>query len=186
MTRLQSEYLARCQRPSDISMHLPVLFETVSRYEHATVIELGVRDGNSTAAFLAGVEAVDGHLWSVDIEAPRVPHWWAATGFWTLGIGDDLDRNIASALPECDVLFIDTSHWFDQTLAELRLYCPKVKAGGVVLLHDTEWCPEHEFPVARALDEFSPGWKNLPGSYGLGVISPGLLDAMKRGKEQAA
>jgi cephalosporin hydroxylase len=140
----------------------------------------------STAAFLAGAEKVDGHVWSVDIAPPGVPPWWAETGRWTLTVGDDIDPAVADAQPvEVDVLFIDTSHTFDQTLAELRLYVPRVRAGGRVLLHDTELDgPDRgyirpggtdvQFPVARALDAFCQeaglSWQNTPGSYGLGTI----------------
>src|SRR5690348_17788993 len=36
-----------------------------------------------------------------------------------------------------DVFFLDTSHEYDHTLAELRAYMPRVAPGGVALFHDT-------------------------------------------------
>jgi predicted O-methyltransferase YrrM len=181
LTRLQTEYEVRRSAWSDIVDHMATLYETVCRYPGARVLELGVRSGNSTSAFLAAVEAVDGHLWSVDLIPPEVPAWWTDTARWTLTIGNDLSQDIANAEPAVvDVLFLDTSHTYEHTLAELRTYVPRVRAGGVVLCHDTELeAPEDAganppFPVAKALDTFCAEtgrpWVNLPGSYGLGVI----------------
>jgi predicted O-methyltransferase YrrM len=176
MTRMELEYRYRAKEPSDISAHLATLYEIVTRYDKPRVIELGVRFGNSTSALLAGVEKTGGHLWSVDIEPPRVPFWWLDSGLWTLTVGDDRDPAIIEVLPECDVLFIDTSHTFDHTLEELTAYVPKVKPGGVVLLHDTEYEPENGCQVARALDQFAPGWVNIPGSFGLGMFHRDRLE----------
>lgn len=178
---LNAEYEARASVWSDIQGHLPTLHNAVLEYPNATVLELGVRWGTSTAALLAAVDKVDGHLWSVDIQPPSVPHWWATTGRWSLTIGDDLDPAVVAAQPEeVDVLFIDTSHAYDHMLAELRTYVGLVKPGGVVMCHDTELeAPElvgtqPPFPVARALDVFCEetgrSWTNNTGSYGLGVI----------------
>lgn len=189
MTLLKSEYEARSAQQSDIADHLPVLHDTVRRYVHARVVELGVRTGVSTAAFLAAVEAVDGHLWSVDIAQPDVPDWWQATGLWTLTVGDDIDPGVVAAHPaSVDVLFLDTSHAWGHTLSELRVWVPRVAPGGMVLCHDTELerpdaAPAGDplFPVARALDAYCEeaglAWQNRPGCWGLGVITiPGGRD----------
>ena len=84
-------------------------------------------------------------------------------------------------------LLIDSSHEYDQTIAELEAYWPRVRPGGLVLLHDTmwdttddpqRWCTELDYvggPVARAIEAFTGAhgltWHNRPGSYGLGVIT---------------
>lgn len=183
---LRTEYEARAGQWSDIQGHLPTLHAAVSDRPGAQVLELGVRWGTSTACLLAAAEDVGGHVWSIDVAQPAVPDWWAATGLWTLTIGDDLDPRVAAAQPATvDVLFIDTSHTYDQTTAELRLYVPRVRPGGVVLLHDVELdAPDRAqirpggtdvpFPVARALDAFCSetgrNWEARTGSYGLGVI----------------
>lgn len=176
---LHDDYQARASQPSDIVDHLPTLYERTS-IEGATIIELGVRTGNSTAAFLAAAERYGGHVWSVDITYPAVPVEWFDTDLWTLTVGDDL--LVAGLLPDAvDVLFIDTSHHFAHTLAELRTYGPKVKPGGVILLHDTELeRPEQSppddppFPVAKAIEawtvETCRTWVNHLGCYGLGEI----------------
>lgn len=177
------EYAQRLGPWSDIQQHLPELYETAGRYPAARVLELGVRWGTSTAALLAGVEVCGGHLWSVDIAEPAVPDWWRTCDRWTLTVGSDLAPDVMAGQPsQIDVLFVDTSHVYEQTLAELRLYVPRVVPGGTVLCHDTELAaPEAangqgpEYPVAAALDTYCDEtglvWVNRPGCYGLGVIA---------------
>lgn len=173
------DYQLRCGEFSDIRDHLPRLHLEASK-PGVKIIELGVRAGNSTAAFLAAAQANDGHVWSVDICPPYVPSDWCAMPEWTFIVGDDLD--IADRLPDAvDIVFIDTSHTYDQTLTELWTYRSKLKPGGVFICHDTEL--EHPdasppsdppFPVATAIREFcqetgaAVEW--VAGCWGLGVI----------------
>jgi predicted O-methyltransferase YrrM len=177
---IAGEYQLRCQMRSDIVDHLPRLHQEACR-PGVTVIELGVRSGNSTSAFLYAAEQNDGHVYSVDIDRAKLP--WLGHARWTFMQGDDLD--LADDLPDgVDVVFIDTSHHYGQTLAELDRYVPKVKAGGVVLLHDTELerpdgAPDQDppFPVRKAIDEYCGKHDLIPefvtGCHGLGVIRVG-------------
>lgn len=177
-----SQYNLRCSNWSDIVDHLPRLFEE-SQFPNVSVLELGVRSGNSTAAFLAAAEKNNGHVWSSDIFRPDVPDEWFESPYWTFVEGDDLQ--VGDLLPAIvDVLFIDTSHAYRQTLAELNMYAKRVRAGGVIILHDTEL--EHPeasdagdpaFPVAVALREWASSLPDEPviewvsGCYGLAVIA---------------
>jgi cephalosporin hydroxylase len=179
MTCFAYEYEQRCLEWTDICDWLPVLYQEVADRTEPQVIELGVRAGNSTAAFLAAIEKVGGHLWSVDPMPMMVPPAWFEAPFWTPRRADDL--RIVDELPnDVDIVFVDTLHTYDQTLAELIAYVPKVKPGGVVLLHDTELPhPEADptcaaFPVRRAIEHYLTGkpWECefRSGCYGLGVI----------------
>lgn len=189
MSALREEYDRRCYEPSDIRDHLPELCRIVSSYNAPRVLELGVRSGNSTAALLAAAESTGGHVWSVDVEQPDVPPWWETLGRWTLHIGNDIDgvvhRKLRLNPGALEVLFVDTVHTYEHTLAELRLYVPMVRSGGTVLLHDTETevpqgvptaiaARQPAFPVARALDTFCAEtgmmWENRTGCWGLGVL----------------
>lgn len=176
-----ADYRARLEAWSDIQGHLEFMREAVAGYAEPVVIELGVRSGNSTSAFLAGAAGNGGHLWSADRNPPDVPASWRDLPQWHFLQSDDMHPAAAQWLPAaCDVLFIDTSHAYEHTLAELRLYVPRVRAGGMVLMHDTHWSAgdgeleDPAGPVARALDEFCAGaglsWEDRPGSYGMGVI----------------
>jgi predicted O-methyltransferase YrrM len=181
---LQAERDARQDAWSDIQGHLPFLYDSVCRFPGARVLELGIRSGTSTGVLLAAVEQADGHLWSVDLEEPRVPSWWPLTGRWTLTVGDDLDAEIITGQPTgVDLLLLDTSHAYQHTLDELRAYVPRVKPGGLVCCHDT-LLVGHDArgmgiegdggEVWRALDAYCAEtgltWSNREGSYGMGVI----------------
>lgn len=176
-----AEYEQRRDRDSDIRGHLPYLYERATKAKVA--VELGVRSGESTSALLAGVEECDGKLYSIDIVPPQVPHSWHDIPRWRFRLGDDTDASVLNWCPvECDLLFIDTDHRYEHTLAELDLYGTKVKTGGVILLHDVdlETAPgsfdevDRNFPVRRAVEEWcrrrflTPVWRE--GWSGLGVI----------------
>lgn len=180
----QAEYESRLAAWSDVQGHLEFLHAEVAKRPGCQVLELGTRTGVSTAALLAGAERSGGHVWSVDLIPPRVPSWWQLTGRWMLVVGDDLDPEVQAALPgQADVVFLDTSHEHEHTLAELRAYVPRVAPGGVLLAHDTDLAGHDargfglegpDGPVRRALDAFCAeaglAWSNRPGSFGLGVI----------------
>ncbi len=177
MTLLQEEYQRRLTVPSDIVQHLPGLHNEVLIRSKPVVVELGVRTGNSTVALLAAVEKSGGKMYSVDFRTPKLPGCVLQHKQWHFIEGDDLAvrRKVPS---EIDVLFIDTSHEMIHTLAELVLFVPRVKCGGVVLLHDTELedvkdCP-YKFPVAKALDDYCSmrglTWTNTTGCFGLGRL----------------
>ncbi len=154
---------------SDIQGHLGYLYAAACKYD--TIIELGVRYGHSTAALLAGIESTKGHLWSVDNDSTcEFPEEWKESPLWTFIFGNDLDPAVYSILPqEIDMLFIDTSHTYLQTLHELCQYAPRVKKGGIIACHDTT-----DRAVTDALNSYciseKLSWTCYPHSYGLGVI----------------
>lgn len=172
-----AEYARRAHTYSDISLHLPFLYSQALGRRPATVIELGVRTGNSTSAFLAA----GADLWSVDIRPPVVPAAWHDLAAWHFLMADDCDGTARGWLPAvADIVFIDTEHTYDQAMRELEIYVPRVRPGGAVLMHDTQFADgadlgEPAGPVACAIRDYCGAhglsWENRPGSYGLGVIA---------------
>ena len=176
---LAEQYAKVATTPSDIWLHLPKFVQLVLQSNATKVLELGTRTGVSTIAWLYALEQTGGHLWSVDIDAqpPIGQHQ-----HWTFVQGDDMDPAVQAQLPEpFDIVFIDTSHHYEHTLAELHRYRHMARPGGLILLHDTE-LPQPEgmpatdptFPVKRAIETFiaATGWRwmNFPECWGLGVI----------------
>jgi cephalosporin hydroxylase len=189
VSSIRDAYLDRASKWSDIQEYLPFLHEQAWSRPGCRVLELGARRCTSTLAFLAGVAEAGGHVWSCDVQDVRqLPGgigMWARNPLWTFVQGDDMDDDVQAQLPPvCDLLFIDTSHEYEHTLAELRAYMPRVAPGGIALFHDTnvyDW-PGYDWhgevpPVRQALDEWCAEagreWENLPGQYGLGVIRAG-------------
>lgn len=191
ITALHDDFTVRCHYHSDIVDHLQFMRDTVIRYQDAVVIEMGVRSGNSTSALLSGAVLVNGSLWSVDISPPQVPPDWHSIPAWHFMQGDSVSGEVLAWMPEkADVVFMDTSHTFDQQLAELRAYMPRIRPGGIVMIHDTQCLPGDDFatdyfipqaeptgPVSDAIDAYCEEsgltWYNRhsePGLYGMGVI----------------
>ena len=171
------EYEQRAAQWSDVQYCMPRMLETALRYPGVAVLELGVRSGNSAAAFLAAAEKSGGHVWSVDTVPPDVPPRWASSDLWTFVQGDDLTLELP--VTAFDVLFIDTSHHYAHTLTELRRFVPLVKPGGTVLLHDTLLAhvdgEDLPFPVTLALATFCAetgrGWVEYGGPTGFAEIA---------------
>lgn len=162
------------------------LYTWARGWPYAHVVEMGVRSGNSTSAFLAALE-VDrkGHLWSIDLEDPEVPGEWHDLDSWSFLKGDALSAEAMAWAPKTiEVLFIDLDpHSYEQTFAALSMWAPRVPAGGVILLHDTEypqincnWTPAAESDVGRAVDHYCKlkglEWRNKSGCFGLGIVRP--------------
>lgn len=109
--------------------HLDVLRHLASACE--VCVEFGVRFGASTSALLMGCS---GTLHSWDIESlPRHhdPLLKAAEGRWHLTIGDSRTAEV----PDCDLLFHDTFHNYEQVRDELNAHADKV--GTYLIFHDS-------------------------------------------------
>lgn len=173
---LELRYQQARDTPSDINEHLETFVSLVEKLDAREVVELGTRTGVSTLAWLYALEG-RGHLTSVDIDTqPEIGTY----AHWTFLQGDDCSADVFSQMPaEADIVFIDTSHAYEQTCRELNLYRWLVRKGGVIVLHDTELAhPEFvtgkAFPVRRAIDEFCRAegfeWENHTNNFGLGII----------------
>jgi len=124
-------------KPSDIVEHLGYLYDTVIEMRPKTILELGVRGGESTRAFVEAIkdlelEGLAPRLISVDIMdcrgACNYPNWIFING-------DDRAFQFMSPI---DILFIDTSHEYAHTIQELNIYAGAVVPYGKIILHDTE------------------------------------------------
>ena len=152
---------------SDIAEHLPTLKQAVIDTGAKKVLELGVRQGESTKAFLEGCLETGGELISVDIADCRKV---SNNPNWQFIQCDDKDLDFNEPI---DILFIDTSHTHEHTLFELEKFSPLVKPKGIIFLHDTMLSGAG---VMSAIEEFlrrNPDkWKfnNYPNCNGLGVL----------------
>jgi len=128
-------YDYHCNDNSDINEHLP----TLKRYTELcdTVIEMGVRTVVSTWAFLAGkpkkltsIDIVDPLKYNVSMDSIRALAKENDTEFKFL-----LEDTTKIDLEECDLLFIDTWHVYEQLKKELELHGDKAKK--YLIFHDT-------------------------------------------------
>lgn len=153
---------------SDIRGHLKFL-QGIAK---GTVLELGVRGGNSTIAFLKGLEEKGGHLWSVDVVescgevAKGHPQWTFINGFST-----EKQKILAAGISvPIDVLFLDTLHSFPQVSQELEVWGPEVNPQGVILIHDVITFPPADMAAHNYAFRNYYDYEVREGYNGLGVI----------------
>ena len=109
----------------------------------AVVVELGCFVGWSSAHLALAIRANQrGHLFVVDIAQENLDVTLA--NLKRLGLGDTTTAmlggslEVAPKLPaKIDVLFVDTSHAYPDTLEEILCYAPRIASGGLIVLHDS-------------------------------------------------
>lgn len=121
---------AACATPSDINEHLSTLKSLVAG---KNVLELGVRTGNSTTAFLAGRPK---SLTSVDVDWTRLDPQIEAGAMlagvpWTKIQGDSREPR-----GKFDVVFFDTIHTAAHLAAEIEAHVTDETE--ILIFHDTK------------------------------------------------
>lgn len=172
---IEEHYQDLCLKPSDIYQHLPTLKKYATGCDF--VVEFGVRGMASTWALLAGKPK---QMISVDIVHPSV-HGADIWEVYDACNAEQIDwefvqkSSLHIELPECDLLFIDTLHTYDQLTAELEKHSPKVRK--FIAMHDTNLAgdPDRMRPAVndfldRHLDWGIVEW--FENNNGLTIISP--------------
>ena len=117
-------------RQTDINQHLPLLHKLANEVNHVT--EFGVRDGQSTRAFLAA----DCILRSYDLYIEQ-----NVKKLFDLATASSLDKqyiqgsSLDVVIERTDLLFIDTDHNYNQLKKELYLHNSYVSK--YIVMHDT-------------------------------------------------
>lgn len=136
---------------TDIHEHLQTLYMLNIELNLKNVLELGTRTGESTITLLLATKELGGIMTSIDVdsclEAKEKVKKLELEKYWNFIQSDDISLNWNTTI---DHLFIDTSHTYDHTLAELRKFEPFVRKGGLITLHDIMSCP----PVLDAINDF--------------------------------
>jgi predicted O-methyltransferase YrrM len=151
-------------KPTDINDHLHRLFVEGVRTDPNTIVELGVRGGESTRVFSAVADRTGAQIVSVDIDpcdnATSYPNWQFVQS-------DDVefanrweswceDNSVDSTI---DLLFVDTSHLYDHTVKEVEVWLPKLAPDGVAIFHDTNLTRFYR----RRDNSLGEGWDNDRG-----------------------
>jgi hypothetical protein len=152
------------RRRTAINEHLETLFVESLSLKPRLIVELGVAHGESTRALAQVAQLCGATLVSVDLnDCSRALDWEE----WNFIQKDDLEfawefeawcreRQIN---PVIDVLFIDTSHYFDHTLKEIRAYFPFLADHAKVFFHDTNL----DTYIYRKDGSLDLGWNNDRG-----------------------
>jgi cephalosporin hydroxylase len=156
--------LRQSQRRTDISDHLLTLYAEAIEVKPKVTVELGTRGGESTRVLLRVAERCSGTLVSVDIEDCSDI---VRSDRWIFVRSDDIELGHTwpdwarrRGLPEgIDFLFIDTSHLYAHTRAEIGAWFPWLPVRAKAVFHDT-----NARAIYRRRDgSRGPGWNNLRG-----------------------
>lgn len=178
--KLESIYNQKVNTASDINEHLPTLKKYAEKCD--VIVELGVRSIVSTWAFISGLPK---RLISVDHVHPSQ---YNSNDLQTVEeiskeVGVDFSFILSDSrtveLPECDLLFIDTLHTYDQIKSELSVHGSKVKK--YIIFHDTITFRDNgeisgNVGIWPAIEEFmsdNPQWKlceSFDNNNGLTII----------------
>jgi len=129
------------------------------------VVELGCFVGWASAHLAMALQANgDGKLYCVDCEQKNLDA--TMTNLKRLGLdgvtntllGKSTEETVVGGLPDkIDILFIDTSHTYRDTLDEILLYSSRIRERGCMVLHDSVSFPG----VRRAIAEMSGKFRIL-------------------------
>lgn len=153
---------------SDISEHLHVLNLLVRMSKPAVLVELGTRGGESTRVFTKALNDIGGSGYSIDLMP--APKFLEELKFWKHFVGDDVAIGISTGKDHkwpngeefngIDFLFLDTSHEYEHTVAEINAWWPLVNPNGLLIFHDTNLTAN---PTRMLSGGFTKGWNNKRG-----------------------
>jgi hypothetical protein len=168
--------------------HLPFVSDLIATLRPSLLVELGTHYGESYFGMCQAVEenAVSGMCYAIDTwEGDR------QAGYYDESVFDDVktynDEHYASFSKllrttfdaaqhsfgdgTVDLLHIDGLHTYDAVRHDFETWLPKVRPGGVVLIHDTA-TRQGDFRVWKLWEELAPQFPHLEftHSWGLGVL----------------
>lgn len=157
------------------------LAQKLARRQEPLIVDVGCGAGTTSLAILEECERA--HVYAFDT-SPDAAYWaWVAVenaGYaerWEVRVMASLDaaRELKATGLRFDLVLLDSSHLYEDTLAELHAWVPLLVSGGWVWLHDYEGdggLPEGENGVKRAVDEYMRNYGRLFTTHlaqGLGI-----------------
>lgn len=139
---------------TDISSHLDTLWSKTVEMSPKKIVELGIRGGESSRIFGYAAKEVGAEMIGVDIVPCAYPGTFiqsddvAYASVYKSTYGADID-----------VLFIDTSHYYDHTVQEINAWFPLLSKSALVIFHDTNMMVKH----TRKNGTIGDGWNNNRG-----------------------
>lgn len=145
----------------DSDQHVLTLYSIALGSKAKKILELGVRNGDSTRPLLAATIKNGGHLTSVDINETKFNPGYSFDRYWTFVKQDALEF-LKSQNPSepYDLIFLDDWHSYDHVKKELdeidRLVSPKT----VILIHDLMYgntCPHYHSDLTQKDGQWANG-----------------------------
>ena len=149
---------------TDISSHLPTIYKAVSDFKPKLIVELGVRDGESSKVFDLVARETGCHVIGCDLEDCQ---YNVTNGQFIqcddIKLAGLFTKYFGSKSQAIDVLFVDTSHLDWHTRTEIGSWFPLLADRALVIFHDTNLKQEYN----RKNGSTGIAWNNERG-----VVSP--------------
>lgn len=184
----------------DSDKHLLTLFSIVLGSNSKTIIELGVRNGDTTLPLTLGAQYNNGVVHSVDIDDCKVelPDYLTAHNIFYKSDAIEF-LNSWDTNNNIDLIYIDDWHSYEHVKKELEIIDKIVSPSTIILLHDLmygETCPFYHSDLTtnagsqwenggpyRAVAELNPQfWEfaTLPYNNGLTILRKKYSSKFKR------
>jgi len=143
---------------SDISSHLDTIYMKVLEFKPKNIVELGVRGGESSKIFNYINQEIDSNIVGVDIDECDYSFMKNGTFYKA---NDIIFHAFYNGLygKNIDVLFIDTSHYYEHTVQEIHYWFPLLSDKALVIFHDTNL----NISYMRKNGTYGVGWDNQRG-----------------------
>lgn len=170
--------------------HLLTFFSISVGIKARKILELGVRDGNSTLPWILAAKETGGMVHSLDIEPTR----WKCPDdlkiYWNF-----IQRDALEYLQECidknmkyDLIYVDDWHAYAHVKKELELIEHLVTPSGLVLIHDLmygnaqphyrmelnpsdpQWAEGGPYRAVSELDPNKWEWSTIPVNHGMTLL----------------
>lgn len=130
----------------DSDSHLATLFALCLNIKAKKILELGVRNGDTTLPFLCAAALTKGFVESVDINRTNFNCPSEYEKFWQFTQCDAIQylENIKTNDPY-DIIYIDDWHSYDHVKKELQIIDKIISPNSLVLLHDLMYANSQPF-----------------------------------------
>lgn len=174
----------------DSDKHLLTLWALVLQINAQRILELGVRNGNTTLPFLLGVTEVYGHVHSVDLEPTTFSCPEGLQPSWTFYQSDAIAwlENRRAEGGQYDIIYVDDWHSYPHVRQELEIITDLITPSGLVILHDLmysdaqphyrsdrnaadpQWAEGGPYRAVAELDTNVWEWMTIPVNHGLTLL----------------
>jgi len=173
----------------DSDSHLSTLFSLVIGSKGKNILELGVRNGDTTLPFLLGAKINQGRVYSVDINDTTFDVPNDLKEYWDFSKMDSVDYlekwDTSNSL---DIVYIDDWHSYDHVKKELEILDRLVSPSSIILLHDLmyggttpfyhsditlkygQWANGGPYRAVAELDQQFWEFSTLPWNNGLTIL----------------
>lgn len=174
----------------DSDRHVMTCFSIALQIHARRILELGVRNGNTTLPFLCAAQELGGMVHSVDLDATTFQCPSDLRVYWQFFQSDAiawLEGRVKEGA-QYDLIYIDDWHSYPHVRRELELIEPMITPSTVILLHDLMYsgahpnyrsdpeCKDPQWEAGgpyRAVAELDPAvweWSTVPVNHGLTLL----------------